>query len=153
MKVKIIERTWELAEPVTKELGLILWDVKYLKEGASWYLRIFIDKDGGVFINDCEDVARLMNDILDEADFISDSYYFEVSSPGLGRELVRPEHFTRFIGEEVSVKLYKAQDGTKEISGILKSKTDENIEIEFGGESLVLEMQNVAKVKLLDDRF
>ena len=151
--MKITERTWELAEPVTKELGLILWDVKYVKEGASWYLRIFIDKDGGVFINDCEAVAREMNDILDEHDFIADAYYFEVSSPGLGRELTREEHFKRFLDSEVLVKLYKAENGSKEIRGKLMSKSDSEIEIEVNGEKMSVPMQNVAKVKLCDDDF
>ena len=151
--MKIAERTWELAKPVTDDLGLALWDVKYVKEGASWYLRVFIDKDGGVNINDCEAVAREMNDILDEHDFISDSYYFEVSSPGLGRELNRPEHFTRFVGDEVLLKLYKAENGSKEVRGKLINKSDDEIEIEVNGEKTTISMKNVSKIKLTDDEF
>lgn len=150
--MRITDRTWELAEPELEKLGLILWDIKYVKEGASYYLRIFIDKDGGVNITDCEDVSNVMNPILDREDFIADSYYFEVSSPGLGRELSRPEHFARFIGQEVGVRLYKALGGVKEFSGKLLSRGD-TLRIEADGETMEFPVADVAKVKLLDDVF
>ncbi len=150
--MKIAEKTWELAAPVAKRLGLSIWDVKYVKEGASYYLRIFIDKEGGVFINDCEDMSREMNPILDEADFIDDSYYFEVSSPGLGRELSRPEHFERFLGEEVRVRLYKAVDGKKEFLGRLLG-FGEAIRIEDESGEHSFPAAAVSKVTLADDIF
>lgn len=150
--MKITDRTRELAQPIADELGLILWDVKYVKEGASYYLRVFIDKDGGVGINDCEDFTRLMNPVLDEYDYIADSYYFEVSSPGLGRELSRPEHFERFIGEKVRVRLYKAADGVKEYTGCLKSFGD-SIMLDCDGAEREFAMSDVARVNLADDEF
>ena len=137
--MKITEKTWELAAPVAKRLGLSIWDVKYVKEGASYYLRIFIDKEGGVFINDCEDMSREMNPILDEADFIDDSYYFEVSSPGLGRELSR-------------VRLYKAEGGKKEFLGRLLG-FGEAIRIEDENGEHSFPAAAVSKVTLADDIF
>lgn len=150
--MKITDRTRELALPVAEELGLTLWDVKYVKEGASYYLRIFIDKAEGVTINDCEDFTRLMNPILDEYDYIADSYYFEVSSPGLGRELSLPEHFEAFLGEDVRVKLYKADDGKKEYIGKLISYGEE-IKLETDTEEKVFASSAVSKVFLADDIF
>lgn len=150
--MKITDRTRELALPVAEELGLTLWDVKYVKEGASYYLRIFIDKAEGVTINDCEDFTHLMNPILDEYDYIADSYYFEVSSPGLGRELSLPEHFEAFLGEDVRVKLYKADDGKKEYIGKLLSYGEE-IKLETDAEEKVFASSAVSKVFLADDIF
>lgn len=113
-KPNTVEVVTALAKPVVEQMGLQLWDVRFEKEGASWYLRIFIDKEGGVTIDDCENLSRAMDQILDDADPISQSYYFEVSSPGIGRDLVRPWHFQRYLGQDVQVKLIrpvKTQDG------------------------------------------
>lgn len=150
--MKIAEKTWELAAPVAERLGLTLWDVKYVKEGASFYLRIFIDKEGGVFVDDCENMSREMNPILDEEDFIDDSYYFEVSSPGLGRELCRPEHFERFLGADVHVRLYKADRGKKEHLGRLLGY-GAILRIEEDGEEREFPASAVSKVTLADDLF
>lgn len=150
--MKITDKTRELAQPVAERLGLMVWDVKYVKEGASYYLRIFIDKDGGVTIDDCEKLATEMNEILDAEDFIDSSYYFEVSSPGLGRELSRPEHFARFIGEEVKLRLYKARDGRKEYTGKLLSY-GEDIRLDCDGTQEAFPLPQVARVNLLDDVF
>lgn len=107
-------------EPI-ESLGLSLWDVKFVKDGASWYLRIFIDKEAGVDINDCTDVSRLIDPIIDEADPINVSYYLEVCSPGLERELIEPQHFEKYMGEQVKVKLIRPKDGQKEFIGKLLS--------------------------------
>ena len=98
-KTNTVEVVTALAKPVVEQMGLQLWDVRFEKEGASWYLRIFIDKEGGVTIDDCENLSRAMDQILDDADPISQSYYLEVSSPGIGRDLVRPWHFQRYLGQ------------------------------------------------------
>lgn len=120
----------KIAKPIAEELGLILWDVRFVKEGASWYLRIFIDKEGGVTLNDCEAMSRAVNGPIDEADPISQAYFLEVSSPGIERELTRPEHFELMKGRDVSVSLYRpTADGEKEIIAEL---------IGFDGNSIVL---------------
>lgn len=150
--MKITDRTWELALPVAEELGLTLWDVKYVKEGASWFLRIIIDKEEGVNITDCEDFTHAFNPILDEHDYIADSYYFEVSSPGLGRELSRPEHFAAMLGEDVRLKLYKAKDGSKEWTGRLVAYEEEYI-LDIDGEEKTFAVTDVAKAFLADDNF
>ena len=110
-----------LAEQPAASLGLTLWDVRFVKEGASWYLRYFIDKEGGVTIEDCANLSRLLNPLLDEADPIPQSYSLEVCSPGINRELTKPEHFDAFIGWPVELKLYKPTDGCRELAGILES--------------------------------
>ena len=102
-----VTAVWEIVEPYAKELGLEIWDVRFLKEGASWYLRIFIDKDGGVGIDDCVNLSHAIDKPLDESDPIEQAYYLEVSSPGIERDLVRPEHFEAYIGEKVKVKMIR----------------------------------------------
>lgn len=114
----------QLIRPTVEELGLTLWDVRFVKEGVSWYLRIFIDKEGGVSIDDCTDVSHAVDPILDEADPIDASYYLEVCSPGLNRELKETEHFLAFIGSEVKLTLYKAENGSKTVQGILEAYED-----------------------------
>ncbi len=121
----VVKRVRELAEPLCEELGLFLWDVKYEKEGANRYLRVYIDKDGGISITDCEDLHRPLDKLLDETDPVPDSYIFEVCSPGLGRKLERPEHFEVCIGDAVKIRLYKPKDGSKEISGTLTGYSEE----------------------------
>ena len=108
---KITELTAELAAPAIAEQGCTLWDVEYVKEAGEWFLRIYIDKEGGISIEDCEAVSRPLSDKLDEADPIEGSYTFEVSSAGADRVLKKPEHFARFQGSEVEVRLYRARDG------------------------------------------
>ncbi len=111
----------ELAQPFVDQLGLMLWDVRFVKEGASWYLRYLIDKEGGVTIDDCVALSRLLNPVLDEADPISQSYCMEVMSPGIERELTRPEHFEAFLECAVVVKLIRPLDGVREFAGILNA--------------------------------
>lgn len=129
--------------------GYTLWDVKFVKEGASWYLRIFIDKDGGVDINDCTDVSHLIDPIIDEADPINVSYYMEVCSPGLERELTKPEHFSKYIGSAVKVRLIRQRDGKKEYCGIL-SGYDGAITVKDGETEYRFEKNETVSVKLQD---
>ena len=116
---KVTDIVWELAEPVVKENGCELWDVEYVREAGQWYLRLYLDKEGGVDILDCEAVSRRVSDLLDEADPIESSYMFEVSSAGAERQLKRPSDFQRFLGQPVLVKTYKNRDGRKEFAGTL----------------------------------
>lgn len=141
-----------LAEPVAEELGLRIWDVRFVKEGAVWYLRIDIDKDGGVLITDCENMSRAIDPILDEADPISQSYYLEVSSPGLGRILSRQEHFEQMMGEQVRVHLIRPdQTGTRDFTGVLFGYDNGNVTIEADGEKRLFEKAEISSVKLNDD--
>lgn len=126
---------WELAEPLAQELGLKIWDVRFLKEGADWYLRIFIDKEGGVSIDDCVDMTHAINGPLDESDPIEQAYFLEVSSPGVERDLVRDEHFTAYVGEKIKVKMIRPVEGKREFSGILEDYNDGNITIRMSDES------------------
>ncbi len=143
------KRTEELLEPMLKEHNYDLYDVEYIKEANNWYLRVYIDKEGGVNINDCEAVSRFLSDELDKNDFIDDSYILEVSSPGLGRKLSKDKHFEKSIGEEIEVKLYKAIDNKKEWVGILLDFDKDNISIELEDESkMVLSRESVANVRL-----
>lgn len=115
----------ELAQPAAEQLGLFLWDVRFVKEGTDWFLRIIIDKPNGVTINDCVDMTHLMNPILDKADPISQSYCLEVMSPGIERELTRPEHFAAYEGELINVKLIRPdENGEREIVGVLLGEGD-----------------------------
>lgn len=115
------KRTEEILIPITEEHGCELVDVEYVKEGGTWYLRAYIDKPGGVSINDCETVSRKLSDILDEEDYIDDSYIMEVSSPGLGRPLKKEKDFKRSLGEEVELKTYRMIDKQKEFTVTLSS--------------------------------
>ena len=117
----VAEKVYDLIKETVEECGVELWDVRFIKEGASWYLRVFIDKPEGVSIDDCTNVSHAVDPIIDEEDPIDVAYYFEVCSPGLERELARPRHFEKVLGEKIKVKLYKAIDGKKEFKGILNS--------------------------------
>ena len=130
-----VKTVWEIVEPFAQELGLRIWDVRFLKEGSSWFLRIFIDKDGGVSIDDCVDLTHAINGPLDEADPIEQAYFLEVSSPGVERDLVRDEHFTAYIGEKIKVKMIRPVEGKREFSGILADYSDGNITISLEDES------------------
>ncbi len=140
-------RAYELAKPLADELGYNLWDVVFEKEGAVWYLRIFIDKDDGISIDDCEAFSRPYNEILDREDFIEQSYMFEVGSPGLGRTLRKPEHFEKFIGSPVRVRFIRAENGEKEITGTLNAFSKDAITVD-GSE---IALSDTAFVKLYDD--
>lgn len=129
----VADKIFDLVKDTVEQQGVSLWDVKYIKEGASYYLRIFIDKPEGINIDDCVNVSHAVDPVIDEADPIKDSYYLEVCSPGLERELTREEHYKAMIGSEISIKLFKAVDGKKQFSGILKDfDTQAYIETESG---------------------
>ena len=147
---KITELTAELAAPAIAEAGCTLWDVEYVKEAGTWYLRVLLDKEGGVDILDCEAVSRMLSDLLDEADPIQGSYTLEVGSAGAERALKRPEDFPRFLGSPVLVKLYQPRDGRKEFSGILKAY-DENsgdVTVTVGQSHLVFPKKETALIRL-----
>ena len=142
---------WELAAPIAEKLGLSIWDVRFQKEGAAWYLRIIIDKEGGVSIDDCVDMHHAIDAPLDELDPIEQSYTLQVSSPGIERELVRDEHFAGDIGAGVKIKLHAAVDGSKELSGILKDYEDGVITLAREGlDDFVVNKKDVIWVKLDD---
>lgn len=145
---KVTEITAKLAEPVVCAQGCTLWDVEYVKEAGSFYLRVYIDKVSGVSIDDCEAVSRALSDLLDEADPIQDPYTFEVSSAGADRALKKPEHFAAFLGETVDVRLYKAQHGAKAHTGILQGYQDGDISLLIGQETMQFAKQDVAQVRL-----
>lgn len=141
-----------LIKEAVESTGVRLWDVKFVKEGASWYLRVFIDKEEGVDINDCTDVSRLIDPIIDEADPINVGYYLEVCSPGLERELCEPWHFERYMGADVKVKLIRPRDGKREFSGKLKSY-DGGVTIECDGADMQFAKNELVFVKLDDASF
>ena len=129
------QQTEALLEPIVEELGFELVDVEYVKEGGTWYLRAYIDKPGGIAVDDCEAVSRRFSDILDEKDYIEDSYIFEVSSPGLGRPLKKEKDFKRNLREEVEIRTYRAIDRQKEFVGILKSYDENTVTITYEDET------------------
>ena len=147
---KVTDIVWELAEPVVKENGCELWDVEYVREAGQWYLRLYLDKEGGVDILDCEAVSRKVSDLLDQADPIEGSYTFEVSSAGAERPLKRPSDFERFLGSPVLVKTYKPKDGRKEFAGVLAGFEDGAVLLDMGGETLRFEKNETALVRLRD---
>ena len=146
--MKFTEQVWQFAEPLVQAQGCSLWDVEYVREGGEWFLRLYIDKDGGVDIDDCEAVSRAVDPVLDEKDPIPESYRFEVCSAGLERVLKRPSDFERFLGEPVLVKLYRPKDGRKEFPGVLKGYKDGDVTISAGGQEITFEKAEVALVRL-----
>lgn len=145
---KITELTAELAAPAIAEQGCTLWDVEYVKEAGTWYLRILLDKEGGVDILDCEEISRKVSDLLDEADPIEGSYTLEVGSAGAERALKRPSDFQRFLGSPITVKLYRPYNGLKEIPCVLRGYDDGRITVEAGKETVTFEKSQVALTRL-----
>ena len=145
---KIDEALESLALPVCERHGVYIYNTEYKKEGSEYYLRLFIDKDGGVTIEDCENVSREISPMLDDLTFIKDAYIFEVSSPGIDRVLSRPWHFEKVMGQEIDIKLFAPIDGSKEISGILKAYSDGDITIEANDKEIIIEKGKAATVKL-----
>ena len=145
---KITDLTAQLARPVVEENGCTLWDVEYVKEAGSWYLRVYIDKETGVSIDDCEAVSRAIDPVLDERDPIPDSYNFEVCSAGLERQLKRPSDFAQFMGSSVSVKLFRSVNGAKEFVGTLTGYEDGAVTIEAAGATHTFQKNEVAQVRL-----
>lgn len=141
----------EMLEPICREKGVEIYDVEYVQEAGEWYLRAYIDKEGGVTIDDCEAVSRAMSDALDANDFIEDAYYLEVSSPGLGRTLKKDTHLQKSIGEPVELKTFKPIDKRKEFTGILKGFTQSSITVEIDGKDTEFLRNEVALIKLALD--
>ena len=146
--MKVTEQVAQFAEPVVQAHGCTLWDVEYVREGADWFLRVYIDKDGPVDISDCENVSRALDPILDEEDPIPDSYTFEVCSAGCERVLKRPGDFQQFLGSKVLLRLYRPRDGRKEYIGVLKDYQDGTISLEVGEEAMTFTPEETAMVRL-----
>ena len=144
--------TEQLMEPVVKELGFELVDVEYVKEGGTWYLRAYIDKPGGITVDDCEAVSRRFSDILDERDYIDDTYVFEVSSPGLGRPLKKEKDFARSIGLEVEIRTYRAIAHQKEFTGILKAYDEDTVTVAYEDDTeQTFDRSDIALIRLALD--
>ena len=148
---KIEEKVENLVEPKVQELGYTLYDVKYVKEGKDYYLRIYIDKDTGISLEDCELVSNNLNEILDQADYIKEQYFLEVSSPGIERVLKKDKHLRNNIGAKVQVKLFKPFNGQKQYEGILKKFTEATITIKTASQDLEIERQNIGQIKTIFD--
>lgn len=145
---KITDKVTELAKPIVEQEGCSLWDVEYVREAGTWYLRLYIDKVGGVDIADCERISRRLDPVLDEADPIPESYVFEVGSAGIERELKRPSDFESFLGSDVEVRLYQPVDGQKSFVGTLIGYDDGTTEIECCGKHFRFNKQQTAQVRL-----
>lgn len=146
------QRTEELLLPILEELKFELVDVEYVKEGSNWYLRAYIDKEGGIAVDDCEAVSRRMNGLLDEEDYIEDSYIFEVSSPGLGRPLKKEKDYARSMGKELEIRTYRAINREKEFYGILTAYDANTVTIEAEeGTSMTFAKADIALIRLAFD--
>lgn len=158
MKIKKYGNTekiiYDLALPLAKELNLFIWDVCFEKEGAEWYLRVFIDKEDGVTIDDCENLSRPLNDKIDEIDPIKQRYFFEVGSAGLGRSLIKEHHFELSIGELVDITFIRPnRDYGKNVTGELESFNKEKITINIDGTKITLQLADISSVKIHEDFF
>lgn len=141
-------KTEKLIQPILERLSFELVDVEYVKEGSIWYLRAYIDKEGGITVNDCETVAREMNTLLDEEDFIPDSYTFEVSSPGLGRPLKKEKDYVRNMGKKIEIRTYRSINHGKDFCGFLKAYDAASVTIETEeGEELTFEKSDIALIR------
>ena len=146
------KKTEDLVLPLLDKHNFELVDVEYVKEGSNWFLRVYIDKEGGITVDDCEIISRALSDLLDKHDYIEDSYILEVSSPGLGRQLKKDRDFERSLGEEVEVKLYKAVEKQKEFTGLLTAFDKETMTLELEDGSIkVFQRSDIAMVRLALD--
>ena len=146
------QKTEELLLPIVNEYQFELVDVEYVKEGSNWYLRAYIDKPGGITVDDCEAVSRRLSDLLDEHDFIDDAYILEVSSPGLGRPLKKDKDFARSIGEEIEIKTFRPIDHEREFTGILKEFDKNRLVVELEDHEIMeFARDNIALVRLAFD--
>ena len=145
---KVTELTAELALPLVEAAGCTLWDVEYVREAGTWYLRVFLDAPEGVSIDQCEAVSRPLSDALDEVDPIQGSYVLEVGSAGADRALKKQEHFAAFMGSQVDVKLYRPREGRKEFTGALAGYQDGDVTVEIGGTPVTFEKKELALVRL-----
>ena len=150
-KRSVKEKAEALGRPVAERLGLSLWDTEFVKEGASWFLRFYIDKPDGVMMEDCEAFSREIDPLLDEEDFIDEAYYLEVSSPGIERKLCKPEHFEFCAGKIIKLRFIRPVDGVKEFTGTLAGFKDGVITVESDKESREVQFKDCAWVKLFDD--
>ena len=146
--MKITDLVTGFAQPIVESFGCKLWDVEYVREGSERYLRLYLDKEGGVDIDDCEKIHRAVDPILDEKDPIPESYHFEVCSAGLERTLKRPGDFLQFMDSPITVKLYRPRNGLKEIPGILRGYADGCVTVEAGKETITFQKSEVALVRL-----
>ncbi len=145
-------KTEKLLEPIISKNNFELVDVEFVKEGSNWYLRAYIDKPGGITVDDCELISRALSDILDEHDFIPEAYILEVSSPGLGRQLKKEKDYKRSLGKEVEVKLYKAVEKQKEFTGILSEYDDDKITLTMEDDTTIdIVRSNIALIRLAFD--
>ena len=150
-KGNTVSKVREIVAPFARELGLDIWDIRFVKEGTDWYLRIFIDKNGGVSIDDCVDLTHAITKPLDEADPISQSYLLEVSSPGVERELVTDEHFKKYIGADIILRLIRPVDGVRDFSGTLAAYDGGEITVSLkDGKELKINKKETSFVKLDD---
>ena len=148
-----VAAVYEMVKPITDELGLVLWDVVFEKEGAYWYLRVYIDRDDGMpDMDDCENVTRPLSKLLDEKDPIEQSYILEVGSPGLGRELKKEEHFLRYMECPVRIRFIReTENGEKEIIAALKEYNKDSVTVALDGEERVIKLTDTAFIRLYDD--
>ncbi len=146
--MKVTELVAQFAQPIVEAHGCSLWDVEYVREGSEYFLRLYIEKESGVDITDCEAISRAVDPILDEKDPIEGSYHFEVCSAGLERTLKRPSDFERFMGSPITVKLYRPRNGLKEIPGILRAYDAGRVTVEASKETITFEKSEVALVRL-----
>jgi ribosome maturation factor RimP len=146
--MKVTEFVASFARPVVEQHGCTLWDVEYVREGADYFLRLYIDKEGGVDITDCEAISRAVDPLLDQHDPIQESYHFEVCSAGLERVLKRPSDFRQFMGSPIQIKLYRPRNGLKEIPGVLAGYEDGRVTAQCGKETITFEKSEVAQVRL-----
>lgn len=147
----IEQKTEELLLPIVEKEDIQIYDVEYVKEGTTWYLRAYITKPEGISINDCELVSRAMSEKLDEEDYIEESFIFEVSSPGLGRPLKKDKHLEYSIGEEVEIRTYRAIEKQKEFTGILEEFDKETVTISIEEETVVFQRADIALIRLALD--
>lgn len=145
---KLTDKIYELAKPVCDENNCSIWDVEYVKEAGAWYLRIYIDRDEGISINDCEIISRTLDPLLDNADLFDNAYTFEVSSAGAERHLKRPSDYLKFIDSTVEVKCYKAINNQKTFTGILRSYNEDGITVEAGNSVIIIPKENLASTRL-----
>ena len=146
--MKVTELVASFAKPIVEAHGCELWDVEYVREGSEYFLRLYLDKEGGVDITDCEAISRAVDPILDEKDPIQESYHFEVCSAGLERALKRPSDFERFMGSNITVKLYRPRNGLKEIPCVLRGYDNGQVTVEAGKETITFAKSEVALVRL-----
>ena len=145
---KVEKIVWNAAAPIAERLGCSIYDVEFVKEGQNYFLRVFIDKDGGVSTDDCEAVSRVLDPALDELDPIENAYFLEISSPGIDRKISRPEHFAANIGKSVDIKLFSPVNGSKEITGVLRGFDGKVISLETESGIVEIEKQKASVVRL-----